>query len=241
MCREGRLAGEEGVGGGGEAVEVGAAVDMHAAGDLFGRTVAGAADEGAGEGEFGVGQRGDARQAEVGQFDHRFAGGIAGAHEVGGLDVAVDDSGAVGRGQPAEGVAQGQRRFAPIERPVGAQALGQRAALDIFHRNVRPARAGLPAAALLADGIDRDDVRMIELRRRLRLAQKPLGDRGRRSLRLRRRHAQNLDRQVPVQDIVVRQVHRPHAPLAQRAQQTVWPQRVLVAGGRNVRGVLHGP
>ncbi len=69
---EGGLAAEEGVPGGGESVEVAAAVDGRGGADLFRGGVGGRADEHAGVGELGIARGGvgeDAGEAEVAEFE----------------------------------------------------------------------------------------------------------------------------------------------------------------------------
>ena len=129
-------------------------VDRQAA-DLLGRHVVEAADERAGVGDAGVGQLGDAEvedlQASAPLLDH----------QVGRLDVAVDDVEGVGVG---EAVAQlleqpqlaGERGRLPAPDPHR-----QRLAVDVFHGDER-------LAVLLADVEDADDVLVLEHAGRVR-------------------------------------------------------------------------
>ena len=121
----------------------------------------------------GVGDR--AGDAEV----HHLDVAARGEHHVAGLDVAVDDAGAVA---VVEG---GEHAGGDLERPLGqdlaalAEDVAQRPAVDVLHHDVGLGDAGAVGGDLLAGVVDRDDRGVVERRRGLRLAAEP-GLEGRR-------------------------------------------------------------
>jgi hypothetical protein len=163
--------------------EVRARIDLLAQ-HLLRRHVVGRAQHAAGLG----GLRGlalvDPADAEVGDLDR---GRVADHHDVGGLDVAVDDALLV------RVVERAHELDADLDDRLGRQQLlrvehvFERAALDQFHRDVR-------MAALVADVEHRHDVRVRQHAGALGLAQEPdVVFRIAAQLRL-----QHLDRELPV-------------------------------------------
>ena len=140
------------------------------------------------------------RQAEIEDL------GLAacGQEDIGRLDVAMDDAGAV-RG--VEGVGQ---RCANVEQRrqldrARTEPLAQRLSLEQLHREI-------VSIALLADVVDGADVRVIERRGGARLAQKALDSGGVSADGLR----QQLESNPAPQPRVFGPVHDPHAARAKR-------------------------
>ena len=120
------------------------------------------------------------RRSHLGEAEIEHFHAIARPDEdVGGFDVAVDDARAMrgvqrvgDLGAHVEGGVQAQR--------TGGEPILQRRALQILHDDERP-------PVLLADVVDGADVRVVERRRRLRLAREPAQGLGVASRALRRR------------------------------------------------------
>ena len=128
--------------------DVGAVVDRQAA-HLLGRHVVEAADQGAGVGDAGIGQLGDAEvedlQAAAPLLDH----------QVGRLHVAVDDVEAVRVGQAVAQLLHQPQLAGDGGRLLAADPHRQRLAVDVLHGDER-------LAVLLADVEDADDVLVLE-------------------------------------------------------------------------------
>ena len=120
--------------------------------------------------------------------------------DVAGLDVAVHDAVAVGEAEGGGHVGGDLGRPARVQRALGADDLGEAAALDVLHDDE-------VGAALLAPVVDGHDVGVVEVGRGLRLAAEPL-DEGRVLGVL---GEQDLDRDGPVEQQVPGQVHVGHA------------------------------
>ena len=130
-------------------------------------------------------------------------------HDVPRLDVAVHDA-AVVRLDEGEGDLPGDADGVREVEPPAPHPLRQRLALDVLHDDVRPVR-------ILADVVDRADVRVIDGRRQARLAKHaPLrlivssGDPG-----------EHFDRHVAVQPRVGREVDLSHPTRPKRREDTV--------------------
>jgi hypothetical protein len=142
--------------------------------------------------------------------------GFAGGHlqqDVGGLQVPVEDAALVRMmhaprhlGQPARG------DFLVIRNPQSAirNPPGEAAALDQFHREVVP-------ALVLADLVDRDDVRVVEAGGRLGLGLEALDVTGRRELA----GEDHLQGDGTVEAHLPRPVHDAHAAAGDDFQQFV--------------------
>jgi hypothetical protein len=128
--------------------DVGAVVDGQAA-HLLRRHVVEAADQGAGVGDAGIGQLGDAEvedlQAAAPLLDH----------QVGRLDVAMDDAEAVRVGEPVAQLLEQAQLADQRGRLLAPDPHRQRLAVDVLHGD-----EGL--AVLLADVEDADDVLVLE-------------------------------------------------------------------------------
>jgi hypothetical protein len=212
---------------------------------LLGAHVARRPEERSGRGQ---GRRAAAgREPEVGheevppRVDHQVRGlHVAVDHPVvvrvverlGGLEAEPGDGTAVRRGGRGplrrEGARLGRRGPA---RGIGGTELGdhlgERAPVHELHRVVVD-------AALRADAVDRDDVRVVEQRRRLRLVPEALElavveDRGER---------QDLQRHAPAERDLLRLVDDPHAAAADLAEQPEVAERATGALVAPVREAL---
>ena len=163
LPRVGDLPGQRVVQHAAERVDVGALVDGPAA-DLLGRHEVHRPDPAAGRGQPAFGE-GVAREAEVAEVDL-----VVGAEQdVRGLDVAVDEPRVVRGVQRVGDMGHERRRVLRRERPGGGDTLAQIVAVDEPHGDVRPSVA-------LAVVVDRDDVGVLDRRRRTRLAQEALAN-----------------------------------------------------------------
>jgi hypothetical protein len=190
-------------------VEVAAGIDLLAT-RLLGREVLGGADHGRGLRH---------RRARVGEgpcdpevHDLDLAG--AGQHHVGRLDVAVHDAAPVAVVERVEHACGDLQRPLGQQPATGVQQLAQRRAVDVLHDDVGH-RAD--PGRVLAGVVDRDDGRMVQRGRRLRLTPEP---------RLERRVAgevgpQHLHRDLPAEPQVVRQVDLGHAPAPEHVADLV--------------------
>ena len=125
--------------------------------------------------------------------------------DVVGLDVAVDDFVSVRVGERVGDLPGDAGRVPDREPPLGFEELAQGRAVDAPHDDVKD-------LLLPSDLVNRHDVRMLEPRDGLRLAQEARGDRGRR----RELHVQDLHRDITIQDVVMRPEHGGKAPLTQQ-------------------------
>ncbi len=146
--------------------------------------------------------------------------------DVVGLDVAMHDAALVGEGEGARGLEQVATRVVVRERSLAMESHG-----EIFPVHERHHEVDQPFT--LVDRIDRDDVRMTELRRRLCLAQEARSDLAAEG-ELRREH---LHGDLSLQAPVTGQIHDAHAPasdfpiqLIVRAENALDVRAKLVVG-----------
>ena len=142
------------------------------------------------------------REPEIGQVD--VSGRVVREENVAGLDVAVDEPAGVG------GVERGrdrcEQRKGPFgrEHPLSCEELPQVGALDVAHRDVE--------LAVNVVGLeDRDDVRVVEAREQLRLAQEALSE----AIVLRQVRSEQLERHPAFEAQVQRSVHVGHPTTAE--------------------------
>ena len=146
------------------------------------------------------GRRDQLREAEVEDLHEA----VTTDDHVGGLDVAMDDAGGV-RGR------EGRRHLDGDVDGLGDrqeldQALVERDALDVFHREVAAPVGGL------AEQVDVRDVRMAQGRGGARLPLEP-----REVVRLHRAAMEHLDGDVAVEPQVAGEIDLPHAAAAEQA------------------------
>jgi uncharacterized protein len=145
---------------------------------------------------------GDADQPEIG--DPQVA--VGGDQHVLGLEVAMDQPGAMRRGEAAPGAHESIPDLAPRPR-FGAAPRAQGPPGAVLHRDEH-------LIAIGAHLVDDDDVRVRQPRHRARLAQQALaplrgGDAG---------QAQQLERHLAIQIRIVGGQHDPHSALAERLE-----------------------
>ena len=207
-----RPAGQQRVQQGAETIQVAAGVDRLPLG-LLRRHVFGRPHHVAGGRETRIAEQpGD---AEVGEFQTA----VGGQEQVARLDVAVDDAPVVRVAQRPADVDAHLRHLAPIERASPPQFLLQAVAVDQFHRIEQ-------VALLLAEAEQPNDVRMVELAKRLDLGLEPdakaffLGQGG----------GEQLDRGRLARLAVNAFVDRPHAAAAELADNLIGPKPFDVHG-----------
>lgn len=128
------------------------------------------------------------------------------------LDIPMDDPHGVRRAQRL-GDLRAQPEGALDRQRAGGEQITQRLTLQILLHD--ETYAGI----VLANVVDRCDVRMIQSRRRARLLLE-----SRHALRLSRElRRQHLDRHLAAEARVLRQPHLPHAALAERLEDFVGP------------------
>ena len=119
-------------------------------------------------------------------------------HDVGGLEIPMDDARGVRGGQPGGDLARDARRLADCQRPA-LDALPQRLAVIERHRDEQ-------LAVPFADVVHRGDVGVVEGAGGLRLAQKA----GARVRVLRDRRRQKLERDLAMQALVFGKIDDAH-------------------------------
>ena len=128
------------------------------------------------------------------------------------LDVAVDDPVAVREGERAQDLARVLDRDRDRRRPVADEQLLQRPPVEVLHRDV-------VGALRLAAVEDRDDVRVVEARRALRLAAEALDELLVGGVPL----VQQLQRDLPAELLVLGEVDVGHPARAELALDHVAP------------------
>ena len=182
-----------------ERVDVGARVDL-AAGRLLRRDVRRRAERLAGHRERHVAAL-QARDPEV--ADHRVV--VGRQEDVRRLDVAVHYAVGVRRRQAGRDVGTDRRRPLGAERAARPQLVGERRAPHELHHEVRP-------AFVVAGVVHRHHVRIVDPRKRLRLAEEPLA----RIRIVAQRDGQPLERDLAIQRAVGRGEDLAHAATAER-------------------------
>jgi hypothetical protein len=162
------------------------------------------------------------RQPEVEQLD----AAAAVDHQVGALDVAVDDAVAVRLVERVGRLRGDRHRVGDRQRPA-RQPRRQRLAVDQLHHDERP-------VAVLAQVVDRRDVRRAQHRRGARLAEQ-----ARALFRARRPGVQHLHGHGPSEPRVLGAIHLAHAAGAEPIADAVL--RELLARERRRRHVVHAP
>ena len=187
-----------------ERVDVRAPVDL-LPGDLLGGDVVDRAQQVAVVADPGL--LGDPlREAEVRQVDVVGAVGPGARVEqhVGGLHVAMHEAARVGRIQGARDLGDDADRVRRVQ-TAALEALVQVAPLDVAHGDEEEV-VGRPGL------VDRDDVRMVDRRGQLRLAQEAVAER----LVLGEAGSQQLERNLPLEPQILGQVDDAHAAPAQQ-------------------------
>ena len=201
---------------------------------LLGTHVVRRADRHSGPGQLAARRR--LRDAEVG--DHRVP--VLIEHDVVGLDVAMDDFLLVGVGERAAHFGEDLLDLGGRQYATRREDAGERLAPQKLHHEVND-------SARFPDPVNRDDVRVFELRRRARLALEPLDE----FLVERERERQHLDRDFAVELLLFRLEHDRHAAAPQLFEDFVLRVELLAhhvdfgdvrrlgahAGGRHRRQV----
>ena len=164
-----------------------------------------------------------AREAEVADAD---APGMIDEH-VRRLEVAVDQAGVVRGGEAFAGLHERADDLAPRAAASRASARSVSPGTSSMTRNTWP--------SIVADLVHRDDVRMRELRHRLRLADQPRAGLGARAAAL-----HDLDRDAAIEIGVVRLEHDAHAAGAELAHDAEVADRVARRERRDPRHAIAG-
>ena len=139
-----------------------------------------------------------ARDAEIG---HHRAARLLVDDDVVGLDVAVNYVAMVCVCERIRHFAENSTHFDRRHRPRLLEAHAEVVALDVRHHEV-------DEIVFLFDGVDRDDVRVIQLRGRLGFAEESLADVGTKA----QFGWQHLHRDLALETFVSRTIHDPHTP-----------------------------
>ncbi len=190
-------------------VEVRPRVDLLAL-RLLRREVLRGADDGRGLGHRHAGVTHGAGDAEVHDLDLA----VARQHDVGRLDVAVDDAGSVRVLQGLEDADRHLQRPLRQQLATGVQKLTERRAVHVLHDDVRDRHV---VDVVLARVVDRDDRGMVERGGRLGLPAEP-GLEGRVAREIR---AQRLHRHGAAEAGVMREVDLRHATTPEHLAQFV--------------------
>ena len=184
------------------------------AGRLLGRHVGGRADRDVGAGEGGAGGQIEIlRDPEVEHLDEVRLVVPVHQHDVGRLQIAVDDLGRVRRLQRARDLRRHQESPLDRQRPVLEDQILEVDAVEELHDEVERAVGRGPRIGHV------DDVRVADLRGGARLAPEPLDQIG----AVVKAGVQHLDRHPAADVDVLRLVDPPHGPLAAEAADVVAP------------------
>ena len=206
---ERRPAGEALVEHAAERVDVGASVERQPL-DLLGRGVLDGADEDPRPRQ--VGRARLLRDAEVRQV--HVLGGL-GDQDVRGLDVAVDQVVVVGGVECARDLLEHVERAPDAQAPLPPKERAQVGPVDVPHRDVEQT-VGV-AAVDLACVVDRDDVRVVEPGRALRLSHEPLAE----ARVVRQRRRQHLEGDLAAEAHVLGEIDDAHAAAAEQGLDPV--------------------
>src|SRR5438876_3251902 len=199
---EGHHAGEQFVEHDAAGKDIGAAIH-HLGVDLLGRHVSDGADNLAGAGHGIVANAGD---AEI----HDLAIAVAQHHEIGGLDVAMDDAAAVRVSQAIAGLHDVSQLFYDGDLPVAGDDLIERLAVEELHHQI-----GI--ALMIAQVIDDDDVGVLQHAGGFGLTVEALEQVG----ILGKAAGHHLDGDDALDEVIHRLVHDAHAALAQNFNDVV--------------------
>ena len=169
-----------------------------------------------------LGELGQAEVEDLGEAVRRH-------HDVAGLEVAVHDPGGVRLREPLRGLGEVAEQRAQVDL-VLVDERGERLAAHELHRDVvHRVRVGIPRRAhhVLADLVDRHDVRVAERRGRLGFEHEAPDA----VLALHQVGRQDLERDVALEGLVLGQVHLAHAARAERGDDAV--VRDLVFGAQS--------
>ena len=139
-------------------------------------------------------------------------------HDVGGFDVPVHDSRAVGEMEARADLLEVRDLVGQRKGPSRPDDVGERFAVDIFHGHVR-------LMIMLAAGVDRDDVRVTQRGRRSCLAEEPFED-----LLVADFLANHLDRHLAAQLRIAAEVDGTHPPGPKLAEDLEVPDSRRNAG-----------
>ncbi len=209
---ERQATGEHCVGHDAEGIDIAAPVDVGAAGGLFGGHVVRRSDDAAPP-RHGLDLADGPGHAEVGE---QGSAGLVVEEDVVGLYVAVDDALAVGVIERVGDLGQDAAALVLGELPVAAETSREGLAADIAHDEVGH-------SVQLAEGVERDDVRVRQLGGRLGLAAEAVVDLGRAGFGL-----DDLDGDFPVEREIARQIDGAHPASAQEPDETVLALELLL-------------
>src|SRR5262245_44352843 len=166
--------------------------------------------------------RSPAPNSELGQSEVQYLHVTVGPqHDIFGLDVAVSDPGGVRRRQRAGGLDRHFQRFGRLHSAV-SDHLAERAAFDEFGRDEMYAARFLRG---LADFMNSNDVRMIERGYGARLLPEASDSLG----VLSEMRRQQLERHLPFQPRIERQIYLAHSSAPDLAHQLVMANRLPCA------------
>ena len=192
-------------------IDVGALVDLLRVGDLLGRhELRRAHDERAHAAAILVGLH-EPRDAEVEDLDVIARLFLVGEEDVVGLEVAVDDTGAVRSVERRGDLARDPHGAAHRHAGDSIDLVGEQRAFEVLEHDVRDALAGEPHVGRL------DDVRVPEGSGGAGLVHEPLDDVG----VFRELGAQHLDRDAPLDQHVLGKEHASHPALVQTADDAI--------------------